>query len=74
MFTNPLVLNSDLTAEDGNALLASGLADAVSYGRPYISNPDLVERIRDGKAWADSAMATWYTPGPAGYTDYPAAA
>lgn len=74
VFTNPLVLNSDLTAEDGNALLASGLADAVSYGRPYISNPDLVERIRDGKAWADSAMATWYTSGPAGYTDYPAAA
>lgn len=73
-FTNPLVLNSDLTAEEGQKLLDSGLADAVSYGRPFISNPDLVERIRDGKAWAGSTMATWYTPGPAGYTDYPAAA
>ncbi len=73
-FTNPLVLNSDLTAEDGNALLASGQADAVSYGRPYISNPDLADRIRDSKPWAESNMATWYTPGPEGYTDYPAAA
>jgi 2,4-dienoyl-CoA reductase-like NADH-dependent reductase (Old Yellow Enzyme family) len=73
VFTNPLVLNSDLTAESGNALLASGQADAVSYGRPYISNPDLAERIRDGKAWTETNMATWYTPGPEGYTDYPAA-
>lgn len=73
VFSNPLVLNSDLTAETGNALLASGVADAVSYGRPFISNPDLVERIRDGKPWAESTMVNWYTPGPAGYTDYPAA-
>ena len=73
VFTNPLVLNSDLTAEGGADLVASGLADAVSYGRPFISNPDLVERIRDGKPWAESTMATWYTPGPEGYTDYPAA-
>lgn len=74
VFSNPLVLNSDLTAEEGQALLDSGRADAVSYGRPFISNPDLAERIRDGKNWADSSMATWYSPGPAGYTDYPAAA
>lgn len=73
VFSNPLVLNSDLTAEDGNALLASGQADAISYGRPYISNPDLADRIRDAKVWAESNMATWYTPGPEGYTDYPAA-
>lgn len=73
VFTNPLVLNSDLTAEGGAELVASGLADAVSYGRPFISNPDLVERIRDGKPWAESTMATWYTPGPEGYTDYPGA-
>jgi len=74
VFTNPLVLNSDLTAQAGQALLDAGLADAVSYGRPFISNPDLVERIRDGKAWAESSMSTWYTAGPEGYTDYPAAA
>ncbi len=73
-FTNPLVLNSDLTAERGAALIASGQADAVSYGRPYISNPDLVERIRNGTAWAETNMATWYTSGPEGYTDYPVAA
>lgn len=74
VFTNPLVLNSDLTAESGSALIASGAADAVSFGRPFISNPDLVERIRDGKAWTENNMATWYGPGAEGYTDYPTAA
>ena len=74
VFTNPLVLNSDLTAESGAALVASGQADAVSYGRPFISNPDLVERIRDSKAWTKTNMATWYSAGPEGYTDYPVAA
>lgn len=74
VFTNPLVLNSDLTAESAKRLVASGQADAVSFGRPYISNPDLAERIRDGKPWAPDTMATWYSAGPEGYTDYPAAA
>jgi 2,4-dienoyl-CoA reductase-like NADH-dependent reductase (Old Yellow Enzyme family) len=73
VFTNPLVLNSDLTAESGAELVTSGQADAVSYGRPFISNPDLVERIRDSKAWTETNMATWYSAGSEGYTDYPAA-
>jgi len=55
-------------------LVASGQADAVSYGRPFISNPDLVERIRGGKPWAADNMRTWYSAGPEGYTDYPTAA
>ncbi|MEY3906546.1 MAG: NADH:flavin oxidoreductase, partial [Pseudomonadota bacterium] len=74
VFTNPLVLNSDLTAQSGADLVASGQADAVSYGRPFISNPDLVARIRDGKAWTENDMRTWYSAGPEGYTDYPSAA
>lgn len=74
VFTNPVVLNSDLTAESGAALVASDQADAVSYGRPFISNPDLVARIRDGKPWAADNMRTWYSAGPEGYTDYPTAA
>jgi N-ethylmaleimide reductase len=72
VFSGPLVLNSDLTAADGEALIASGAADAISYGRPYISTPDLVDRFRDGEGWAEWNTKTWYSSGPEGYTDYPA--
>jgi 2,4-dienoyl-CoA reductase-like NADH-dependent reductase (Old Yellow Enzyme family) len=74
VFNRPLVLNSDMTAASGQALLDSGLADAISFGRPWIGNPDLVERIRTGADWAIAPMATWYSQGPEGYTDYPALA
>ena len=71
-FQGPLVLNSDYTVERAEADLASGLADAISFGRPFIGNPDLVERIRTGAEWAADNPQTWYSPGPEGYTDYPA--
>jgi 2,4-dienoyl-CoA reductase-like NADH-dependent reductase (Old Yellow Enzyme family) len=74
VFSRPLVLNSDMTAATGQALLDSGLADAISFGRPWIGNPDLVERIRTGADWAAAPMATWYSQGPDGYIDYPALA
>lgn len=70
-FAGPLVLNSDLTAQDGESLIASGAADAVSYGRPFISTPDLVACFRAGKGWAEWNMKTFYSPGAEGYTDYP---
>jgi len=47
-------------------------ADLVAFGRPFIGNPDLVERIRRNKPWAASDRATWYGGGAKGYTDYPA--
>jgi 2,4-dienoyl-CoA reductase-like NADH-dependent reductase (Old Yellow Enzyme family) len=73
IFTGPLVLNSDYTPEHANADVASGRADAISFGRPFISNPDLVERIRTGAPLSPNVDApqTWYMPGPHGYTDYP---
>jgi N-ethylmaleimide reductase len=74
VFTNPLVLNQEYREENFHDDLASGLADAISFGRPYISNPDLVNRIAKGLPWADNVMATWYSAGPVGYTDYPVAA
>ena len=49
-----------------------GVADAISFGRPFIGNPDLVERIRTGAAWSADNPQTWYSPGAEGYTDYPA--
>ena len=73
VFTGPLVLNSDYDAASGEADIAAGRCDAVSFGRPYISNPDLAERIAAGAAWSPNidAPRSWYTPGPAGYIDYP---
>jgi 2,4-dienoyl-CoA reductase-like NADH-dependent reductase (Old Yellow Enzyme family) len=70
-FDGPLVLNQEYDAESAQAALASGVADAIAFGRPFISNPDLVERIRTGTAWTPDDMATWYSQGAEGYTDYP---
>jgi 2,4-dienoyl-CoA reductase-like NADH-dependent reductase (Old Yellow Enzyme family) len=72
VFSNSLVLNQEYTLETAQADLASGLADAISFGRPYISNPDLVARLRNGAEIAPDNFKTWYSPGPEGYTDYPA--
>ena len=71
VFTNPLVLNQEYTLESAEEDLASGLADAISFGRPYISNPDLVERLRTGAELTPDNFRTWYSPGAEGYTDYP---
>jgi 2,4-dienoyl-CoA reductase-like NADH-dependent reductase (Old Yellow Enzyme family) len=71
-FRGPLVLNSDYDAERAQADLASGLADAISFGRPLMANPDLVERLQDGAPInPPQAMTTWYGQGIEGYTDYP---
>ena len=73
IYSGPLVLNSDYTAEQAAAEVEAGQCDAVSFGRPYISNPDLAERIRQGAPWAENVNVpqSWYLPGPAGYIDYP---
>ncbi|WP_095011977.1 alkene reductase [Tsuneonella mangrovi] len=73
IYSGPLVLNSDYTAEEAEADVASGRCDAISFGRPYISNPDLAERIAVGAEWAPNVNVpkSWYLPGPEGYIDYP---
>ena len=50
----------------------SGRADAVAFGRSFIANPDLVARLKLGAALNAANPSTFYTPGPVGYTDYPA--
>ena len=74
IYTGPLVLKSDYTAAQAEADVASGRCDAISFGRPYISNPDLAERIRAGAEWSPNVNVpkSWYLPGPEGYIDYPA--
>ena len=66
-----MIINNGFKRESGNRVIEEGLADAVSFGRPYIANPDLVERIRRDADWARWDEETFYTPGPKGYTDYP---
>ena len=73
VFDGPLVVNSDyVTREAAQAALDSGVADAVSFGRTFLANPDLPERLRTGAALNEGNMATWYSQGPEGYVDYPA--
>ena len=70
-FDGPLVLNSDYDPERAQAAVADGQADAIAFGRPFIANPDLVERIATGAPLASDVQATWYSQGAEGYTDYP---
>ena len=51
--------------------VASGHADMVAFGRAFIANPDLVERLRVGAPLNEGDRATYYGGGEKGYTDYP---
>ncbi len=73
IFKGPLVLNQDYDLARAAAALESGAADAISFGRPFIANPDLVARIANGIEWAKDNFKTWYSPDGEGYTDYPVA-
>ncbi|MCU0618922.1 MAG: alkene reductase [Gemmatimonadaceae bacterium] len=70
-YQRPLVLNTGFTAEEAEAAIRADLAVAVSFGAPYIANPDLVERFTQGAPLATPDRATFYGGGEAGYTDYP---
>ncbi|SCW93034.1 2,4-dienoyl-CoA reductase [Sphingobium faniae] len=71
-FSGPLVLNSDYDAARAQADLDSGLADAISFGRPFIANPDLPLRLRRDAPLNAWDTGTFYSAGPEGYVDYPA--
>lgn len=71
VFHGPLILNSDYTAETGQHMIDIGLADAISWGRHFIANPDLPRRFAERAPIATSEMDTWYSQGPEGYVDYP---
>jgi N-ethylmaleimide reductase len=69
-----LVANMGYDAVEANAAIAAGAVDAVAFGTSFLANPDLPARLRGGAALNAPDPATFYTPGPRGYTDYPAMA
>lgn len=71
VFQATLVLNSDYTLASGQDALEQEQADAISFGRPFISNPDLVRRFETDSPIAPDDRTTWYSQGPEGYIDYP---
>jgi N-ethylmaleimide reductase len=71
LYRGKFVTNCGFSRESGNKVLEEDYADAVAFGKPFISNPDLVERIRRGVQWTPWIRKTFYTPGAEGYTDYP---
>jgi N-ethylmaleimide reductase len=70
-YTGVLALNSDYGFEDAQAILDSGEADAIAYGRTFLANPDLPRRLRDGLPLNPQREELFYIGGPEGYTDYP---
>jgi N-ethylmaleimide reductase len=71
-FKQTLILSGGYDAARAEADLAAGKGDLIAVGRPILANPDLVERWQKGAAVNSPDMATFYTPGPEGYIDYPA--
>ena len=72
VFSGPIMSNCGYTQETAEAAIRTKQADLVAFGRPYISNPDLVERFRNGWPLAPSEdMNTWFSFEKDGYTDYP---
>ena len=70
-FKGALILSGGYDAAGAESDLAAGKADLIAFGRPFLANPDLVERLRTGAGLNPLDFATFYTPGPKGYTDYP---
>ncbi len=71
MYHGTLVINHAFDQEKGNRIIEEGLADAVAFGKPFVSNPDLAIRFANYAPLADWDSSTFYTPGEKGYTDYP---
>ena len=71
-FDGMIIGNCGYGKEDAEQRLAEGVVDIAAFGRPFITNPDLVARLENNWPLAPcDDMAKWYTPGPEGYIDYP---
>lgn len=72
-FKGVLILSGGYDRARAEADIQSGRADLVAFGKPFLSNPDLVHRLEKNLPLNPPDMQTFYTPGAKGYTDYPAA-
>ena len=72
LYSGAILLNSDYDGPSARKRLAERIADGISFGRPFISNPDLVHRIAAGAPLSPGDPATYYSGGVKGYVDYPA--
>jgi N-ethylmaleimide reductase len=70
-FRGTYVANNGYTPETARAAVESGAADLVAFGKPFLANPDLVERLRLNAPLNEPDKATFYGGGAKGYTDYP---
>lgn len=71
LYNGTLMINTAFNQEKGNKVLEAGDADLIAYGKPFISNPDLVERFENNLELAEWDQDTFYTTGAKGFTDYP---
>ncbi|WP_272022543.1 alkene reductase [Olleya namhaensis] len=71
LYNGTLMINTAFDQDKGNKVLEAGDADLIAYGKPFISNPDLVERFENNLELAEWDQDTFYTTGVKGYTDYP---
>ena len=70
-FSGAYIANNQYTLDLAEKTLAAGDADLFSLGRPFIANPDLVDRLRTGAPLADAPKQYWYGGGAVGYSDWP---
>jgi len=70
-FGGTIILSGGYEPDRAEADLKAGKGELIAFGRPFIANPDLVERLSKGEELALADQNTFYTPGEKGYTDYP---
>jgi N-ethylmaleimide reductase len=71
LYSGVLMGNMGYSGAEANAAIEKGLLNAVAFGHHYISNPDLVDRLRADFPLLEPDQATYYSNGPEGYIDYP---
>ncbi|MDX1493982.1 MAG: hypothetical protein R3253_07995, partial [Longimicrobiales bacterium] len=70
-FDGAFILSGGYGFDEANEDLAADRGDLVAFGRPFLANPDLLERFREGAELNEPDPETFYSPGAEGYTDYP---
>ncbi len=70
-YTGKLLVGGGFLREEAEKTLVEGRADGIVFGTPFIANPDLVTRLELDSPLQKADPATFYSPGPQGYTDYP---